>query len=176
MIALPAWFTWTAIKAFLAGIPRQVWIGLTVLALVFGAYRWAYNAGANAVQADWDAERAANKLAADAQAAEAAAKEAKDAAAFALLADNLRKENERAKQDADRTIADLRRGTIRLRSRFTCPSTVSQAAGSASGSDETRESGLRSEDAEFLISESARADGVARTLQACQAILAAERQ
>lgn len=176
MIALPAWLTGKAIKAFLVGIPRQVWIALAVLAFVFGAYRWAYNAGANAVQADWNAERAANKLAADAQKAEAAAKEAKDAAAFAMIADNLRKQNETDKRDADRTIADLRAGRERLRNKFACPRTVPQAAGSPGGSDEAGQGGLSVEDASVLIRFASEADGVARTLQACQAILAAERQ
>jgi len=174
MIALPV--IWTAIKTFLAGIPRQVWIALAVLALVFGAYRWAYSRGAESVQSAWNAERAQNKLAADAQAAEAAAKEAKDAAAFAALADNLREENERAKQDADRTIADLRRGAVRLRDRFTCKSTVPAAAGSPARSDEADEGGFTVEDASVALGIARDGDAAIRQLTACQAILSAERQ
>jgi hypothetical protein len=169
--------TWLLIAwKWLSGLPKEVYFAIFSALMLWLAYSAAYHRGANAVQAEWDAERTANQLAADAQKAEAAAKEAKDAAAFALLADNLRKENERAKQDADRTIADLRRGAIRLRDRFTCKSTVPGPTTSAGGSDEASQGGLLRTDQEFLLHIGAEADGVARTLQACQDILSAERQ
>lgn len=176
MITLPAWFTWAAIKGLLKMVPTWAWaaLGLAVCLMVMRSH-WI-GVGESRVQAVLDAERAQNKLAADAQKAEAAAKEAKDAAAFSLLADNLRKENERAKQDADRTIADLRRGAIRLRDRFTCPRTVPQTAGSPEGSHGTDDAGFTVADAEVALGIAATGDKAIRRLTACQAILSAERQ
>jgi hypothetical protein len=167
--------TLTLILAWLRRVPMWAWAALAAVVLLVGAYRWAYHRGAESVQSEWDAERAQNKLAADAQKAEAAAKEAKDAAAFAMIADNLRKQNETDKRDADRTIADLRAGRERLRDKFTCPRTVPGAAASAGRSDEASEGGLSGQDAEFLVRFASEADTVANRLTACQSILQAER-
>jgi hypothetical protein len=168
--------TWLTVLSWLRKVPTWAWaaLGLAVCLMVMRSH-WI-GVGESRVQAVLDAERAANKLAADAQKAEAAAKEAKDAAAFALLADNLRKENERAKQDADRTIADLRRGAIRLRDRFTCKSTVPAAAGSPARSDEAGQGGFTVEDASIALRIASDGDAAIRQLTACQAILSAERQ
>lgn len=168
--------TWLAVLSWLRRVPTWAWAVLAAVVLLAGAYRWAYSRGAESVQAEWDTERTALALQAEAQKAEAAAKEAKDAAAFAVLADNLRKENERAKQDADRTIADLRRGAVRLRDRFTCPRAMPQAAGSAARSDEAGQGGFTVEDASVALGIARDGDAAIRQLTACQAILSAERE
>lgn len=168
--------TLVAILAWLRRVPTWAWAALAAVVLLAGAYRWAYSRGAESVQAEWDAERTALALQAEAQKAEAAAKEAKDAAAFAVLADNLRKENEDAKRNANAIIADLRRGTIRLRDRFTCPRAMPQAAGSPAGSDEAGQSGFTVADAETAIRIASDGDAAIRQLTACQAILSAERK
>ncbi|MCZ4065623.1 lysis protein [Oxalobacter aliiformigenes] len=80
--------------------------------------------------------------------------------------------NERNRNRA--VVADLRRGAVQLRERFTCPD-VSATGGTAGMGDGTAGRGLRSEDAEFLVSESGRADRIVTQLQACQDIIRADR-
>ena len=71
-------------------------------------------------------------------------------------------------------VADLRRGAVQLRERFTCPN-VSSTGGTTGMGDGTAGRGLRSEDAEFLVSEAGRADRIVTQLQACQDIIRADR-
>lgn len=169
--------TWLLIAwKWLSGLPKEVYFAIFAALMLWLAYSAAYHRGANAVQTEWDAERAQNKLAADAQKAEAAAKEAKDAAAFSLLADNLRKENERAKQDADRTIADLRRGSLRVREALRCPSPVSGTPANSAGNNDEGGAYVSRQNQEFFLRIGDEADRAARKLTACQAILSAERQ
>lgn len=79
----------------------------------------------------------------------------------------------------DRTIADLHAGTVRLRDRFTCAAASDQRVPSAAATTGQRDAasagGLQEEDGVFLVSESSRADQVARQLQACQAVVRADR-
>lgn len=75
--------------------------------------------------------------------------------------------NALAKKDA--TIACLRNGTCRVRDRFTCPKPTTGKATDPGVSDGAEASGLRIEDAEFLVSESERADANTRQLTQCQA-------
>ena len=167
---------WAAVKLFLSGIPRQVWYALALILAIWGAYSWAYGRGAESVQHAWDAERAAMALDAAAQEAESAATEAKQAAAFAALADNLRKENEHAKQNADRTIAKLRAGTLRVRETLRCPRAVPGAAAGPARSDDDGGAYVSRQNQEFFLRIGAEADGVARQLNTCIQILQAERQ
>lgn len=75
-----------------------------------------------------------------------------------------------AKEDYERTIADLRAGNLQLRKRFTCPGTsTTQPPGGVDNAEEA--TGLQREDGEFLISEAERADGVARQLNAAIEII-----
>jgi prophage endopeptidase len=106
--------------------------------------------------------------------------EAQRAADMAALDAQHTKEMNDAKADADRTIADLRAGTLRLRERFTCPAstaagTAGQAGTSTSLGDAAARYGLQPEDAEFLLSEAERADEVTVQLRACQAIVRGDR-
>lgn len=86
--------------------------------------------------------------------------------------DTLRtEEKEKAKEEYENTIADLRAGNLQLRKRFTCPKTPSGTTGIAGVGDAEEGSGLSTDDAEFLISEAERADEVVRQLQAAQDLL-----
>lgn len=64
---------------------------------------------------------------------------------------------ERAKKDFDLTIKRIRSDELKLRERFTCPATPSVSDGGEAG-------GLQKQDAEFLVSESERADSIVRQL------------
>ncbi len=77
-------------------------------------------------------------------------------------------EKAHAKQEYDRTIADLRSGQRQLRERFTCPAPAGVPTLGAPGSDGGEGRGLLTEDAEFLISESQRADEIVRQLKLAQ--------
>lgn len=84
------------------------------------------------------------------------------------------------KSKADAAIAGLRAGTVQLRKRFACdagPSGVvpGVATGTSSG-DAAAGRGLQGADAELLIREAAAADEVVLQLQACQAVVAADRE
>jgi prophage endopeptidase len=85
--------------------------------------------------------------------------------------------DEKSKSDA--ATSDLRSGAVRLRNRFTCDAGASggvpDAATSTSGGDAAASRGLQGADAELLIREAARADEIVLQLQACQAVVAADR-
>jgi multidrug efflux pump subunit AcrA (membrane-fusion protein) len=66
------------------------------------------------------------------------------------------KEQEDAKKNFDATVANLRAGNIVVREKFTCP------ANPTSGIPGESAGGLSTEDAEFLLRESERADELAR--------------
>lgn len=174
-MTIPAWLTWKAIKAAIASVPHEIWYAAAVVTLAWLAYSWAYNRGADAVQSRWDAATAQAELEAQAQAAEADRIEQEQVAEFAAIVDSLRKENHHAKQNADRLVADLRAGTVRVRDRFTCPRPMPAAAGSPARSDEAGQAGLLAADAEFLVRLASEADAAANQLTACQDILRAER-
>lgn len=79
-----------------------------------------------------------------------------------------------AEKKSTNTIAALRIGTIQLRKRFQCPDVNSRLPedNRNAGLDHGKtESGLRREDAEFLISEADRADKIVIQLQTCQQII-----
>jgi hypothetical protein len=79
----------------------------------------------------------------------------------------------------DAVIADLRAGTVSLRKRFTCAAAgnerVPSTATSTSGSDAAGAGGLSADDASVLVRLASRADEVALQLQACQAVVRADR-
>lgn len=80
---------------------------------------------------------------------------------------------------SDAVIAGLRAGTVQLRKRFACDAGssggVPGAAASATSGDATAGRGLQGADAEFLVREAAAADEVVLQLQACQAVVHADR-
>lgn len=79
----------------------------------------------------------------------------------------------------DRTIADLRAGTVSVRKRFTCPAGADQrvldAPISTGSSDAAQGGGLQQADAEFLIRFASEADQAVTQLAACQAVVRADR-
>lgn len=83
-------------------------------------------------------------------------------------------DNQRAQAAYDSLLDDYRSGVVRLRDRLSCPGVPGVASGSA-GSKPAAGGGLQPEDVRFLVSEAKRADQVTRQLQACQAILEADR-
>ena len=160
---------------WLSGLPRWVWYALGVAVLAWAIHHHGDKSGyarghaelvkyQDQVIADIAKQEAINK-----------AKEVKDRLAFDAAATLLEKRNAETKANADRTIADIRAGNLRLRNRFTCPSSAAEVTGSATGSDGAGQAGLLGSDAEFLISEAERADKVVNQLTACQNILKAER-
>ena len=82
---------------------------------------------------------------------------------------------------SNRTITDLRAGTVRLRAQLAAATYVSTAAapGTSTGQrdDATATApGLHDPDAEFLLREATRADALSDQLRACQAVVQADRQ
>lgn len=85
-----------------------------------------------------------------------------------------------AEAERDRLLAAVESGELRLRDRFTCPASGSGSVpgtvpGSA-GSEPAQAGGLQQADVQFLVRFAHEADEVTRQLQACQAILASDRQ
>lgn len=84
---------------------------------------------------------------------------------FKSIKEDLIKEQEEGYAKRDKIIADWQSGRLRLKARFnptSCPAT---------GSNGGTTTGFLEEDVQFLIRESARADGVVRQLQACQGVI-----
>lgn len=95
----------------------------------------------------------------------------------AIDAKSLKEKNDEI-TSRDAVIAGLRAGTTRLQQRFTCPASaehLSSTATSTGQRDAASTGGLQADDAEFLIRESSRADQAVKQLQACQAVVRADR-
>lgn len=168
--------TLLALRALLARVPWQAWALLGLLALLLLLRSHWIHVGAQGVQARWDAEKAANQLIVDKAIADKKATEARQGDLIAKATDQLNMENANAQADLRRTIADLRRGQLRLRDRFTCKGTVPGAPASAEGSDAAGQGGFSVETQESILRIGADADAIAHRLTACQAIIAADRQ
>ena len=146
-------------------IPWQAWALLALCALLWAFGHWRYNAGADAVQARWDAQEALYAVQ-RAKAAEDARKvEERHRAEYRAIADRFLKDAENAKLETDRVIAGLRSGSIRVRQRLTCPG-LPGAAADSTGIAETGPRGLQPEDAADIVGVGAEADAVARQLNA----------
>lgn len=192
--------TWAAVKLFFGpiigtvmeffrAIPWQVWlaIGLIVAFLLHGymAHREGYAEGYAAAKGEYqkridDMALAATQALADAK-DKARAAERAAADEQARIAEKLIAERSQAYEERDRVIDDLRAGNRRLQQRFTCPPAgrpggVPAAAAGAGRSDGAGQGGLSGSDAEFLIREAGRADAAVRQLQACQAVIQADRR
>jgi prophage endopeptidase len=165
--------------------------------IVFTVLWGAYNFGANHERREADLEIAAlndahtktlteldrtNRTALQAATDEARAIEQRYVASMAALDLKYTQEITDAKTQAERDIAAVRAGELRLRNRFTCAadpaapgSGAAAVAAGAGGGDGTRQAGLQVEDAEFLVRLADAADAVVRQLTACQAIVATDR-
>ena len=162
--------------AFLKGLPWELWLGIAILALAWFWGHLQYNAGQRDVQAKFDQYRAV--LMQKTEAARVAAKraEAVQAGAIAAATDKLKQDNADARAKADRTIADLRAGALRLQPRFKCPARhLPGTPAGSEGSQSAGEGGLSDQDAEFLIRFASGADAAVNQLTACQSILKADR-
>jgi hypothetical protein len=173
---------------FLKAIAPYVIAILVAFALAFGCYEFGVHVEharrvaeiAQLKQQYADSLAAANKARADAEQA-ARDTEAQRVADMAALDAKYQKELSDAKTVSDRTIADLRAGTLRLRERFTCnagsgsvPST-GQAGASAGNADAAGAGGLRQADADFLVRLADRADQCAITVKALQDVVRKDR-
>ena len=150
---------------WLSRLPWQVWAGVAALVLVAGVWLHGRSTGADGVQAKWDAAEAAYAQQRAASAIEARKVEERHRAEYRAIAQRFLEEQADAKIQTDRVIAGLRDGSRRVRQRFTCPS-LPGAAADSSGAAEAGPRGLQPEDAEFLVGAAARADEVARQLNA----------
>lgn len=159
--------TWLAIRAFLAGIPSWVWGLLAAVALLGGVWLHGYHRADSGWEARWTAQEAV--YAAERKAAEDAARktEERHRAEYKAIAGRFLALQEKADEDHAATVADLRRGALRVRQRFTCPR-VPDAAGSPEGTDGAGPRGLSPADAELLLRVGRDADEIARKLNALQ--------
>lgn len=143
---------WTQLRR----LPPWVWMAFLLLGAGWYYGHARYNAGQANIQAKWDESRA------KADKAERAKEQAWNKAVWdlAYAAEIKRAERE---QETDRTIADLRDGTLRLRDRFTCPKASRDPAASAP----SQEPGLLQSDAEFLVRFADEADQIADERNQC---------
>jgi hypothetical protein len=168
--------TWLAIRLFLSSIPRWVWASLAVLALLAGVWLHGRSSGADGVQARWDKQEAAYALQRAEASLAARATEQRHRAEYAAIAGRFLAQQKEADETHDRTVADLRRGALRVQNRLTCPSGRAEAATDAARAIAAGQAGLLPADAEFLLREAARADAVARQLNALiEAVRAGQR-
>lgn len=168
---------------WLALLWRFKWQVLLVAAL--GLALWQRDV-ANGLREDIAAhaledERAAGAAKADKLQAETAAREVEriHVDEMAAIAAQHEQEKQHALAEKDAVIAGLRDGTYRLRTRLAAAGATADLAaqvGAAAGiGDGAAQTGLRIEDAEFLLSEASRADDVVRQLTACQAVIVSDR-
>jgi hypothetical protein len=147
--------------------PYLVWIKAGVLlALLVGAYALGRDHGGDRVQAKFDAHMAADAKAEAKALADARKAEQAKAAELAEIAEKYEKDKADAQAAADRTIADLRSGAIRLRSHWQgCQATgrVSGDATSATIADAAEQ--LREASAARIIGIGREADAKERALQ-----------
>jgi hypothetical protein len=139
---------------------------LVVLALLWGFGHWRYNAGQADVQARWDAQEAAYALQRAEAAIAARNTEARWRAEYQAIADRFIAEQKEADEKYQSDIAGLRSRALRVRDRLTCPSGRAEAPAGAGSVAQAGQAGLLPEDAGFLLREAARADAVARQLNA----------
>lgn len=162
--------------ALLSAIPLRAWLRIAAVAALLAALALArahyIGIGAQRVQALWDADKA--RQSADALAATEAARAAEQrlAAEQSAIAWRLFQDNYHAQIEIDRLRADLAAGTLRLRQRFSCPtSRVPATPGTVAGSDGANATGFTAADADTAFGIAADGDRAIRALTACQALL-----
>lgn len=161
-----------AVWGWLTGLPWQVWAGLALCVALWGFGHWRYNAGQDEVQTRWDAAEVAHKALYDEMAAQARVDEARWRADYDAAVSRLTKENDDAAAEHDRVVAGLRAGTVRLRSRFRCPTGgVPGAPGTAGGGDAAGGAGFDEADAAVALGIARDGDAAIRQLTACQSLL-----
>jgi hypothetical protein len=157
--------SWAVLLSVFKRIPWQAWALVALAAVVLAYGHWRYSAGQADVQAHWDAQEAAYAIQ-RAEAAIAARKvEERHRAEYRAIAERFLADQKKADESHDRTIADLRAGTLRLRQRFTCPSLPGTAA-NPPGADAEGPRGFGVEDASVALGIARDADEAARRLNA----------
>lgn len=165
--------TLALVLGWLRRIPWQAWAIVALLATV-AVLRWHWiGVGEDRTQARWDAQEAVYARQ-RAEAVIAARKvEERHRAEYRAIAERFLADQRKADEVHDRAIADLRRGALRVRSHLTCPSGRAEAPADPGVADGASQAGLLPADAEFLLREAARADEIARRLNALQAAVRA---
>ena len=150
-----------------------------VFAALYGAYRHGVGTTTERYERQLAAEREANATALASAHFRARVKELAAAERQAEIEAAHLKEMNDAQQRTERTIANLRAGTVRLRDELASAECaiagVSSIAAGTGQRDAACTGGLRPEHAEFLIFFADRADQVARQLQAAQVVIRADR-
>jgi hypothetical protein len=160
----------TALWLLLKTIPPRTWAILALVALLVAG--WAYerhqygDRRVAAVQAKWDAQEAAYALQRAEAAIAARNTEARHRAEYRAIADRFLKEQADADKEHAAVVAALRSGELRVRHNLTCPSGRAEAPAGAQGTADSSGTGLLPEHVGFLLREAARADSVARQLNA----------
>jgi hypothetical protein len=153
-------------------------IAFAVIAGLLGA---GYVTGTRVANLQWQGKWSARDAAdneARTLASENARKDEQQAAENAAAIDKAYQQGAaHAKANADRIIADLHTGALKLRQSLTCTISGADLSNTNSAtriSDAARTCGLSNADAEFLIRFAERADQVALQLRAAQAFIQAE--
>lgn len=144
------------------------------------AYHAGKVAGDTAHQAELTRINLANESALALLQAKVRQQEQDKAAALAAIDQQHQQDIQNREAISNRTIADLRAGTVRLRSdiaanEFAASVRLPSAATSTGQRDADQAVGLRLADAEFLVRTADEADQVADQLRACQAVVRADR-
>ncbi len=137
------------VVTLLGGVRASIFAGLALLLLTFGTVQ---TLRLHSAQTDLQVQTMALEVSAKNFAEWKLKAEAEKAAAIAEVDKKHREEQARVKDQADRTIAELRTGNLQLRKRFTCPTQGQSGSSnpSVSGADGEGEGGLTQQDAEFL--------------------------
>ncbi|WP_441228005.1 DUF2514 family protein [Tardiphaga sp. 20_F10_N6_6] len=163
---------------------KKAWPYLLAVAVVFGALYGAYHHGVTVTTAQYERtladERTANAQALAQAHADARTIEQDAAQRQAQVETQLIQRNKDAQDIADRTIADLRAGTLQLRKSLTAGTcsvaSVSGVAASTAERDAVCNGGFQLVDAAILVRFAARAQQVAERLKAAQAVIADDRK
>jgi hypothetical protein len=144
------------------------------------AYHVGKQSGDTAHQAELTRINLANASALALLQAQVRKQEQDKAAELAAIADKHQQDIANREAISNRTIADLRAGTVRLRSdiaanEFAASVRLPSAAAGTGQRPAAQGVGLRIADAEFLIRTANEADQVADQLRACQAVVRADR-
>lgn len=153
------------------------WKTIIALTVVAGVFLAGYQYSNHTWQAKWSARDASDAKASALESERARADEHKAAETAAAIDKAYQQGAAHAKANADRIIADLHTGNLRLRQSFTCTISsvsVSSTNSAARISDAARTCGLSTADAEFLIRFAERADKVAMQLKAAQQFIQCE--
>lgn len=158
-------------------VPFKAWLIAAAVALLVAATFWAYFHVKHIGYQARAAEDTAQELKYQQQVSELQqAVRAKDQAMQARVNEidaHYQEIITNAQTQHDRDLARIRSGQLRLRQRFTCPAAgagpVPDSSGPAGSTHDPAQAGLRPKDAEFLVSESDRADAVVRQLIELQA-------